>query len=256
VVVAHPDDETTGCSAALGPGAAVVHVTDGAPRDPRFHTAAGFPSREAYAAARRAEKRAALAIAGVPEDLCVELGFPDQEAALDMPLVAARILAIVVAERPAFVLTHAYEGGHPDHDACAFATAAAVAAVARAGGDPPALMEFALYNRLGGARRTFTFVPSAREIVHTRTLDPAERLRKRRMYACYASQRGVVASLPIRVERVRAAPPYDFTRPPHAGPRYYEMFSWGMTSARWAGLATAAHEAIARGALDARGLSR
>ena len=57
VVAAHPDDETIGAGGMLGRMANpyVLHVTDGAPRNPDFARAAGYRSREEYARARRRE---------------------------------------------------------------------------------------------------------------------------------------------------------------------------------------------------------
>lgn len=67
VVAAHPDDETIGAGAVLGhlPGASVVHVTDGAPRDPRYFATGYEGTREDYAALRRGELLAAMSLAGV-----------------------------------------------------------------------------------------------------------------------------------------------------------------------------------------------
>jgi len=63
IVVAHPDDETMGMGAQLCrlDDALLVHATDGAPRDECGARAAGFASATEYAAARKAEVRAALA---------------------------------------------------------------------------------------------------------------------------------------------------------------------------------------------------
>jgi len=243
VLVAHPDDETIGCSvllARLGGLVTLVQATDGAPRAEEVIRRAGFSSREEYAEARRAEVRAALSIVGVAPEQHVEIGLVDQEAAESMPLLAARVREILLEKQPAFLLTHAYEGGHPDHDACAFAARAAVDAVERERGSAPALLEMALYHRYGGSLQTFTFVPAGGEVEYTHSLDEGERVRKARMYACHASQKGVLAALPIGVERARRAPLYDFRRPPYSGTLQYETFSLRMTKERWLELAAEA----------------
>src|SRR3954465_11503755 len=72
IVVAHPDDETIGCGAQLPSlrRAIVIHATDGAPRNMRDGRAHGFSTPAAYAAARRHELEAAVALAGIePEAL-------------------------------------------------------------------------------------------------------------------------------------------------------------------------------------------
>src|SRR5262249_48849854 len=111
IVVAHPDDEVVGAGAHLSfwPGVTVVHVTSGAPRDERWAREAGFTNRSAYAAARRREAEAALAIAGIPPDRLIGLEFDDQDASLRMAEVARRLAALLVAARPAMVMTHPYE---------------------------------------------------------------------------------------------------------------------------------------------------
>ena len=39
--------------------------------------------------------------------------------------------------------------------------------------------------------------------------------------------------LHLRHEPLPLAPPYDFARPPDAGPLYYDRFNWGMHSTEW-----------------------
>jgi hypothetical protein len=64
-------------------------------------------------------------------------------------------------------------------------------------------------------------------------LSPEERELKRAMIACHASQRAVLALFPSRLERFRAAPNYDFSRPPHMGQLYYDGFDWGISGSEW-----------------------
>src|SRR5690349_18666236 len=82
LVVAHPDDEVIGAGGLLQRAARayIVRITDGAPADGDDARAAGFPAREAYAAARRREAAAALAMVGLREDDVCELGAVDQRA--------------------------------------------------------------------------------------------------------------------------------------------------------------------------------
>src|SRR6185369_15723759 len=78
VLAAHPDDETIGAGALLYRlhGAVVVHLTDGAPRDPRFRP--DGLEVDAYARARRRELGAALAAAGLGEKSALGMGVADQ----------------------------------------------------------------------------------------------------------------------------------------------------------------------------------
>jgi LmbE family N-acetylglucosaminyl deacetylase len=250
VVVAHPDDETVGAGAQLPHwrGVTFVYVTDGSPRNPADATAAGFATREAYAQARRAEVRAALALAGTGPARVRELGRADQEASLDMATLSRDLAALLRELRPAVVVTHPYEGGHPDHDATAFAARAACRLIARHA-PAPALVEMASYHGAPGRLVANEFLPADSEVVRME-LSGAERAFKLSLVACYRSQARPLSYLPVGIESFRVAPDYDFTRPPHGGRLWYERFDWGMTGPRWRELAAGS---LARLGLRGRG---
>lgn len=279
VVVAHPDDEVLGCGALLARlhDVRVVHVTDGVPPDPEAAARHGLASPSAYADARRAEAVAALGMAGVTADQLTGLGIGDQRA-------PGHLAAIAEALRPRLaaadiVLTHAYEGGHGDHDAVAFA----VHAAGRLSGGRPLLMEMPFYHAGpdGWVRQRFLPVPKhstfsrGREKVPGRAdegthgpadplipavadrlppagegavlgrevlhaLTPEERALKARMIAAHATQADTLGDFPLDAERFRAAPSYDFSARPHDGPLLYERHDWSLDWPAWQACVAAA----------------
>ena len=232
LVVAHPDDETiaAGASLHLLPELLLVHVTDGAPRALADVAAAGFDAPAYYTAARRGELMAALDRAGAAPEL-VELGIVDQEASFAMAALARTLSRLFDARGIEVVITHAYEGGHPDHDATAFAVHAA------AGHRP--VLEFAGYHAdPAGALLTGRFLPGPDPTVIM--LTEAERARKRAMFDCFRTQAGTLKAFGTDKESFRPAPAYDFMEPPLPGRLNYEHWGWSMTGARWRALAQAA----------------
>ena len=234
MLVAHPDDEVIGAGAALPlfRRLVLIHVTDGAPRDLADAQAQGFGSAMAYAAARRTELGRALDLAGVAPE-CIQLGAPDQGASGRLVPLTMAVRAIVRQHGVAAVLTHPYEGGHPDHDAAAF--------VAAHSGRP--VLEFASYHAASaGGMRTGAFLPGPEAL--KLVLTPEERARKRAMLAAFATQSATLAPFGTEHELFRPAPAYDFTGPPHGGTLHYEHYDWGMTGARWRGLAAEAQATL------------
>src|SRR5688572_3372807 len=119
VIVAHPADEVVGAGCLISKliDVTVLHVTDGAP--PEVAKAAGFAERSEYARARRQECLAALALARVPEDRVFEFAVTDHYASHYLEDLTRKIANFMQQFAVDVVVTHPYEGGHPDHDATA-----------------------------------------------------------------------------------------------------------------------------------------
>ena len=246
IVVAHSDDEVIGIGGQLARlrGVRLLHVTDGAPRNLLDARAAGFDSWEGYAAARRHELLAALGVAGIEATQADQLAIPDQGASFQLVDLAQTLAAKFSVLRPEMVVTHAYEGGHPDHDASAFAVHAACALVRRCGGEAPAIIEMTGYHMATRGPVKSEFLDCPGSPVTTLVLGDPERALKRRLIDCFSTQSRVLADFPIDVERFRPAPAHDFMRPPHGGRLYYEHFDWGVDGIRWRALAGQALAAL------------
>lgn len=238
ILAAHPDDETIGASLLLSrfPQSSVAFLTDGAPRDTRFWPAGVNGSREAYAENRRQEAFHALHHAGISRQRVFWLAGVDQEAAFEISMLAERFAKLITEIRPEAVITHAYEGGHPDHDSAAVVATIATSLLENS----PLTLEMTSYHARDGRCVTGEFLDSASSPGIHFQLSNLDRDRKRRMMDAYASQRLVLENFPIDCERLRLAPEYNFGEPPHLGKLWYECMGWPMTGARWRELATSA----------------
>ncbi len=260
VVLAHPDDEVLALGARLErlTEAHLVTVTDGAPADAIDARHHGFATLEAYRSARRRELARALIHAGVSPEITSPLAgtapipVPDQTAALHLRELTHAVAAAIRSFAPEAVLTHPYEGGHPDHDACAFAVHGAVLLLKKSQSpledqaSMPLILEAPFYHAGdGGTMQTGSFLRSAASpATIVCKLSQAEEANKRARLACFTSQAETLAQFGAERELFRVAPRYDFTQPPHPGQLFYERFSWGMTGARFRALATDAVEQL------------
>ena len=235
LVVAHADDETIAASRLLGTCPAdcvVLHATDSAPRNPKYFGRAGCATREQYGELRQAELQAAMRIAGVSPEQCHTAPVADQEAVMHVRLLAKLISGFFPVDR---VITHANEGGHPDHDATALAVALA------AGCTGMEVWEFPAYHAHNGLMVAGQFIPNASNpAVETIQLNAQDSVRKKAMFSCFRSQQHLMDRFSLTQELLRRAPEYDFLTPPHAGVLYYETRDMGLTYQQWRRYAEAA----------------
>jgi N-acetylglucosamine malate deacetylase 2 len=238
LLAAHPDDEVLGAGGQfewLAPALHVTHLTPGIPIaiDPDQHTI--YRSAEAYGASRLRELDRALSRAGVPAERRHRLGGEDQRCARMLERLTCELRDVLGRLRPDVLLTHPYEGGHPDHDAAAFAAQAACRLLP----SPPARVEFTSYHNRDGRFACGAFLPNQEQGIRGYLGDRQQSL-KRAMLGEYVSQQRVLAHFTPEVERFRAAPQYDFGEPPHPPPLHYELYSWGIDGATFRRLAARA----------------
>lgn len=232
VVVAHADDESLSLGAALPRCAhlTLIHVTDSGHPSPRAWAQAGVVDYPQYVALRAQEYEAACAAGGWRPVRHLVYGIPDQTVVHALPQVLAR-LARDLADVDA-VFTHPYEGGHPDHDALAYAVHRVCSARDTAGLPSPIRYECASYYLGAEGRVAGSFWPDARSPVTTVRVTGAALARKQAALAAYASQAGVTRWFDPTSEAYRCAPIYDVTQAPPPGRCLYERKGF-MTSAAW-----------------------
>ena len=160
-------------------------------------------------------------------------GVNDQEASYHMTLLASKLGTLFRDRCIDVVVTHPYEGGHPDHDATAFAVNLARRALVRHGVLPPDLIEMTSYHAdTAGNFTTSAFLPGG-PAVTVAELPPEDQERKQAMFACFGTQARALKAFQTKRELFRPAPNYDFARAPHSGTLHYERRDWGISGVRW-----------------------
>lgn len=247
VVVAHPDDETIALGSRIGrfQEAHFVHVTDGAPRNEQDNRAHGFAALSEYRRAREEELTGMFLRAGFAHVSRICLDFPDQEATLNLIEITRQLARHITHHDPEVIFTHPYEGGHPDHDGCAFAVHHAVELNRARGCRRPLILEAPFYNADPKGFTSGTFLETKvmmPEVVYE--LVPREKKRKHALIACFTTQKETLKGFHDETERYRIGPVYDFSRPPHPGKLLYENYPWGMNSERFCQLAERARDEL------------
>ena len=165
----------------------------------------------------------------MPVERQIMLGFADQGATHGLAQLSAMLAGALIARNITTVVTHAYEGGHPDHDAVAFAVGAARRLLQQRA-HPLAVIEMPLYRLDAEGNFTTSFAQPAQGTIDYTVAGRMLEL-KRAMIAAHASQQEVLKLFdPVR-EQFRPAPLHDFTQLPNEGRLMYERYPWGMDRA-------------------------
>lgn len=216
IVVAHPDDEVIGCGFLLQRlrGATVAFLTDGAPADPYFWEK--FGSRTAYAETRTQETQRALS--RLKNVRTIRLGVRDQELVFHLDEALGWLREAASEVQPDSIVTHAYEGGHPDHDCCNFLCSL----VSHEFAIP--VWEMPLYSRVSG-KLVRQHLPGSISATCISASDKEAR-RKTEMISAYVSQSGFMKTFDLATEKFFPQPRRDYSRPPHEGKLNYECWGW------------------------------
>jgi len=205
LVVAHPDDDIIAAAAQLARfrRLTLIHVTAGAP---------GATSDSDIGRLRKAELAASLTAAAAQPESQRLYDLPDGAVLDHVPDLVRRLTADLADID--VVLTHPFEGGHIDHDACAFAVWQACDHLARSQGAAPDRVEFAAYHSRRGKVRAGEFWEDPLRPALRVDLTPEAVARRIAAFAAHRSQEQNLRYFYLTRESFRLAPDYDFAAPP------------------------------------------
>jgi len=189
VIVAHPDDEVISSSQMLYYLRDRIHIV---------YATDGDADSIGIAEQVRLEAQKALGILGINKNIHF-LDIPEFEFYKHILEIRRRLVRILLEINPDLVITHAYEGGHFDHDLLRLV----IDIIQRDGELTSDIAEFALYHDVNGVNNHNTFIDNiGQEILfHPRTEDIE---RKQKAFNAYKSQDCCLAEFNTDiVERVR-----------------------------------------------------
>lgn len=206
ILVAHPDDESIGCGGLVQRmrEAAIFLCTDGAPHIPAVWIGKGFRTREAYAEARYKEIQDVIKLGKVKHREFMT-GVADQQLHEKLPIVLKYLSAHIDSEKPNAILTHAYEGGHPDHDCCSFLASI----VSKRFSVPAYEMPFYWKSPAGPLVFQKFMNPSPNDF--SLDLSETEIIVKKKMFQAHRTQSAVLADFDLSREFFRLQPEYDYS---------------------------------------------
>jgi N-acetylglucosamine malate deacetylase 2 len=211
ILVAHPDDETIACGGLLQrvATALVIFATDGAPARYRFEPKFGTLTN--YSQLRFQEASRALAL--VPNCAFRRLVrsngsyFRDQHLFHDLRDAVLAVGEIAREFCPDVLVSHAYEGGHLDHDACSFIAMHAAAALSLP------RFEFPLYSRNESGKLAYQQFRDVHPDVLELRLTAVELACKAKMAMEYHTQQGAFDPFDLGIEPFRPASGGSFSLP-------------------------------------------
>ncbi|MBV9226483.1 MAG: PIG-L family deacetylase, partial [Acidobacteriaceae bacterium] len=206
LIVAHPDDESIGAGILLqrSTDVQVVFCSSGAPN--RFSIWRRFGTPWHYARIRECEARTALKM--IHHETFTFLRFQDGKLYRFLPEIYRRVANVLNSWKPDLILTHAFEGGHEDHDVCSFLGHC----LARHSGLP--VWEMPLYH-LDPATGALVYQTFPNELAQAKFLTPTSREleMKQKMFDAYRSQHAVLNRFDVSREVFRPQIQYDYFRP-------------------------------------------
>lgn len=211
LLVAHPDDESIACGGLLQRAgeSLVIFAVDGAP--PHYGFEKRFGSLPNYSAARFREASRALSyLPRCSSRRLIRHGgtwFADQHLFQDLPEAFSSLAAQTRQFQPGLLVSHAFEGGHLDHDACH------VLARTLACAFHLAHLEFPLYWRTEQGRDVFQQFRDLQPGEFALQLSPAELFLKQKMLAEYRTQKDLTSVFRVQTERFRPVSESDFSKP-------------------------------------------